>query len=118
MWKWVGGILLVVLVCFVAASWYGYRTLTAGGDSVSITIGAPPERVFAALADHDSLAAWRLARRASPMRHGPMRPGDTVRLDAAQSGGRSRGLTWVATDVDRNKLLAVALQNDSTGQTI
>ena len=54
MWKWIGGILLAVLFILVGASWYGYRTMTAGGDSASVTIAGTPERVFASLANHDS----------------------------------------------------------------
>ena len=119
MWKWIGGILVLVLLCFVGASWYGYQTVTAGGDSVRITIAGGPTRVFAALATHDSLPAWRLVRDgATTGHHGPLAPGDTLRVDAGRTRGRGGRLTWVATDVQHDKLLAFALRNDSTGQTI
>src|SRR5436305_12246799 len=104
MWKWIGGILVLVLLCFVGASWYGYQTVTAGGDSVRITIAGTPGRVFAALATHDSLPTWRLAREGASTGHGPLASGDRLRVDGARARGRGGRLAWVATDVQHDKL--------------
>ena len=50
MWKWIHGGLAVLVVVLAGTCYYGYKQLTDGGDSITITIDATPERVFASIA--------------------------------------------------------------------
>ena len=57
MWKWIGGILLALIVCLMAAAWWGYKKVTSSfspDGTVRVTIAAPPARVFSSLSDADS----------------------------------------------------------------
>ena len=119
--KWVLGILGVgvVVVCF--AVWYGYRKLQsfAGEGPSSVTIGAPASRVFASMADADSMKEWRsegLGIRAS--RQGRLAAGDTlvVQSRTTTSSSRSSRSTWVVTAVIPDVLMALEVRNDSTGE--
>jgi len=125
MLKWILGCLglAVVVVCF--AAWYGYKklqTLAKEGPSAIVTIQAPASRVFASLADADSMTEWRtegLGIRSS--RQGRLQVGDTL---LAQ--GRSRGTTsnqrsrvmWVVTAVIPDTVVGFEARNDSTGMSI
>jgi len=114
MWKWIGGILLLVALCIVGASWLGYRKLTSGGDATSVTIAGEPDRVFAALANHDSLADWYvLAGQPTSMGRGPFAVGDSLPAQMPQSTSSGRKSHWVADEVVPGKLLALSLRNDS-----
>jgi hypothetical protein len=123
--KWILGILgvVVVIVCFGA--WYGYRALqnfAQAGPSSAVVIGAPAGRVFASIADADSMTEWRsegLGIRSS--RRGVLQVGDTVRTQAREQGmssGRRSNSTWVVTAVVPDVLLALEVRDDSTGATI
>jgi uncharacterized protein YndB with AHSA1/START domain len=122
--KWILGILgaAVVFVCF--AAWYGYRKLQsfAGEGPSSVTIGAPASRVFASMADADSMKEWRsegLGIRAS--RQGRLAVGDTLVVQNSSttttSSRRSRS-TWVVTAVIPDVLLALEVRNDSSGEAM
>ncbi len=116
MWKWIGIAVLTVIVVFVGAAWWGYQKLTAGGDTVAVTIAAPHDRVFASLSNHDSLATWWYGREStSSPRHGAIAVGDTLPMEGSRNGRNAR-ISWTATEVVPGRLLAVAISNDSTGQ--
>ena len=116
MWKWIGIAVLTVLVIFVGAAWWGYQKLTAGGDTVAVTIAAPHDRVFSTLSNHDSLSTWWFGRQSTQStRHGPIAVGDTLPMESSRSGRPTR-VSWTATEVVPGRLLAVAISNDSTGQ--
>ena len=112
MWKWIGGILLLIVVCLAGAMWAGYRKITSGGDAATITIAGSPERVFAALANHDSLPAWYVLRgQPAPTGHGPLAPGDSLPAQTPQTG--SRASRWIADEVVPGKLLVLSLHSDT-----
>ena len=114
MWKWIGGILLLIVLCLVGASWLGYRKLTAGGDAASVTIAGSPERVFAALANHDSLGSWFVLRgQPTPTGHGLIAAGDSLPVQV--SSPRQRRTRWVADEVVPGQLLVLSLHSDSAG---
>lgn len=122
--KWILGLLgvAVVFVCF--AVWYGYRKLQtfAGEGPSSVTIGAPASRVFASIADADSMKEWRsegLGIRAS--HQGRLVVGDTLEVQSTGSTGSSRRSsrsTWVVTAVIPDVLMALEVRNDSTGESM
>jgi hypothetical protein len=125
MLKWILGCLgvAVIVVCF--AAWYGYRQLknfAKDGPASTVTIGAPPSRVFASLADPDSMKEWRsegLGIRSS--RHGLLAVGDSVEVESSSSSStsnrRSRS-TWVVTAMIPDVLLALEVRSDSTRSTV
>src|SRR5258708_9965630 len=115
--KWVLGILGVGVVFVCVAAWYGYRKLQsfAGQGPSSVTIGAPASRVFASIADADSLKEWRtegLGIRSS--RQGRLVVGDTLvvqnRGTTATNSRQSRS-TWVVSGVIPDVLLALEVRN-------
>jgi len=119
MWKWIGGILLVLVLCLVGASWLGYQKLTSGGDAATVTIAGSPERIFAALANHDSLASWWVLKgQPGPTGHGPIAVGDPLPVQVPQSSSRQRFSRWVTDEVVPGKLLVLSLRNDSAGLVV
>lgn len=118
MWKWIAGALLVIALLLAGTCWFGYQKLTAGGDSVAVTIGAPAHRVFASLANHDSVSTWVFgARDVSATRHGPFAKGDTLTV-ASTARGRRQRTTWTITDVVPDRLLVLEVRSDSTGMVV
>lgn len=82
--KWLVGCLALVVVAAAAFLWFGYRKFrefTGAGPSTTITIGAPPSRVFASLANADSMSVWRQVASISSTRKagGMLQVGDTLR---------------------------------------
>ncbi|HEY4320585.1 MAG TPA: SRPBCC family protein [Gemmatimonadales bacterium] len=125
MWKWIGGIVLLIVVLVAWRVVSAVKTLTAGGDSTTTTIAASPARVFASLADPDSMAVWMTSATVSSARHGMLQVGDTVRIDQGRtaatrdsSTGVKSNVTWIVNAVTPGQLLALSLQNDSTKQII
>src|SRR4051812_22828323 len=99
MWKWIGIAILTVIVVFVGAAWWGYQKLTAGGDTVAVTIAAPPDRVFSSLSNHDSLSTWWYGKRsAQSSHHGTIVVGDTLPMEGSRNGRNAR-VSWTATEV-------------------
>src|SRR6187551_3812460 len=107
MWKWIGIVTLIVLATLIGAGFWGYRTLTAGGDSVAITIGASPERVFASLSNHDSLDAWWRTGRQSGAgeQHGPIAVGDMLPMEQSRNR-RAPRVSWRASEIIPGRVLA------------
>jgi len=114
MWKWIGGIVLIIILCFAAAIWTGYRKLTADGDAATVTIAGTPERIFAALATHDSLPSWYVLKgQPAPAGHGLIGIGDSLPAQIPQSASRGRKSRWVADTVVPGKLIALSLHTDT-----
>ena len=113
MWKWIGGIFLLIVLCLAGATWAGYKKLTSGGDVASVTIAGSPDRVFAALANHDSLGEWYVLKgQPAPTGHGPLAANDSLPAQIPQSGSRSRG-RWIVDEVVPGKLLVLSLHDDT-----
>jgi uncharacterized protein YndB with AHSA1/START domain len=115
MWKWILGGLLVVVLIVAGAAWYGYKKLTAGGDSASVAIAASPERVFASLSDPDSMEQWMEAGTVvTATHHGTMEVGDTVHVEEHTGrGSHTQEYTWTVSAVVPNRLLALEMRDDS-----
>lgn len=120
MWKWLGGCLLVVVVLFVALFWWSMRTIRNSTDpdgSVSVMIGASPERVFASMSDGDSVSTW-MAQGSTVLttRSGRLQPGDMLRV---RLPGMSRdALSWQVGEIATDRLVVLQLRSDSTGQVV
>jgi uncharacterized protein YndB with AHSA1/START domain len=79
--KWLVGCLAAVVVVGGALVWFGYRKFrefTSAPPIATVVIQAPPARVFAALADADSMKVWRAVNGLTSSRRGRLQVGDTV----------------------------------------
>lgn len=119
MLRWLGGFVLLVVLLIASGMWYGYRKLTsfAGGDGPATTvIGASVERVFASLADGDSIPDWMgISGTVRPSRHGRLRPGDTLSVTPQDSSDTRQPMSWIVAEVTPGKLLVLQMRNDSLG---
>lgn len=119
--KWMTGC-LVLLACAVALMWWGYHKMAsvASGPPPVVTIKAPANRVFASLANGDSIPMWMAKGNiVTVSRHGMLVPGDTVRVQMRHLLGAPRErFKWVVSEVTPDKLLAYDLRSDSTGQVL
>lgn len=117
MWKWLGGCLIVVIVLAVGGFWWAFRSIqdsTAPDGSISVTIGAPPSRVFASLAHGDSLAAWMAdGNKVLTARHGPLQPGDTIAIRIP--GMNSDAIRWRVAQVIPNRLMVLEVASGASG---
>jgi hypothetical protein len=119
MWKWIGGILLIIVLCIVGAMWAGYRKLTAAGDTPSIVVAGSPDRVFAALANHDSLANWWVIKGSpAPTGHGPLAVGDSLPAQTPRANGGGRLSNWIVDAIVPGKLLALSLRSGAVGMVV
>ena len=58
MLKWILGGLAVLVLVLGGTCWYGYKQVTAGGDSAEVAIAGDQARVYAAMVNTDSMARW------------------------------------------------------------
>ena len=111
------------IVVIGIALWSGYRKLAssgAGHGTDTLTIGAPVQRVFASIANADSLSGWMAdRRRVTAGHHGMLAAGDTLDIETKLplSSGMRR-LKWTVSDVRPNQLLALQLRSDSVGELV
>lgn len=121
--KWLGGCLVIGLVVLGMGVWSAWRKLIpySGPNGPETTvIAAPVSRVFASLANADSLSGWMtsaLGIRAS--HHGMLVAGDTLKIGA---NGRltfgAEPMKWIVVDVKPDQLFALELRSDSTGKIV
>jgi len=110
--KWVLGCLGVGVLLILGVCYFGYRQVKnmAGEGTPSVTIQAPANRVFANLADADSMAEWRtegLGIRAK--RKGLLHVGDTIVIQMRGPMQRENRSTWIVSDVKPERVFAVDL---------
>jgi uncharacterized protein YndB with AHSA1/START domain len=118
--KWLGGCLVVAIVVILAAAWFGMRTMKkslASDGSAAVTIAASPSRVFASVANGDSMRLWMAPRgRFTVSRHGQLMRGDIIRTQLRSMPGLpQQAMTWEVTDVVQDHAFALQL-HDSTGR--
>jgi len=125
MWKWLGGCLVIVVVVVAIGFWTGYRKLSefsGPNKPETVAIGAPASRVFASLANGDSLSTWmseRLGVRAS--RHGMLVTGDTIQMDTRlrfNIGKTSNASRWVVSDVKPDQMLSLEMRADTSNRLV
>ena len=119
MWKWIGGILLVIVLLVGTCTYVGYNKLQkfAGDDGPATTmVGASADRVFAALAIGDSIPEWMsVSGSVRPSRHGLLRKGDTLTVTQAGSPEARQRAHWIVTEMTPGKLLTLQMRGDSLG---
>ena len=121
--KWLGGCLLIGLLVVGVGIWSMWRKLSpySGPNGPETTvIAAPVSRVFASLANADSIAGWMtpgLGVRAS--HHGMLVTGDTLRVGA--NGRMTFGtepMKWVVAEIRPDQLFSMELRSDTTGRIV
>lgn len=119
MWKWIVGALLLLVVALAATCYIGYRRLTGGGDSATVAVAASPDRVWASLADPDSMSIWMTAgSKVAASHHGIVAVGDTLHIETTARSSRQQNFTWTVSDVTPGRLLVLQMRNDSSGQVL
>jgi uncharacterized protein YndB with AHSA1/START domain len=116
--KWMTGCLLALLV-LAGMVWWGYRRMAAfapGNGPLSVGIKAPPARVFASLANGDSIVTWMAQGNVVTVkRHGPLVVGDSLRVQMRSMPGLpQRSLIWTVSEVIPNKLLELEMRADTS----
>jgi uncharacterized protein YndB with AHSA1/START domain len=115
MWKWILGAVVLIVLLIGSGMWYGLRKMSAlasGDSTATLTIGATPDRVFASLANGDSIGDWMVSGRVRPSRNGLLRRGDTLYVEQRDSARAGR-MAWVVTDVSPGKAFSLQLEGDS-----
>ena len=116
MWKWIVGVVVLIVVILAGTCYYAVRKLNEKGNSTQVTIGASQEKVFAALADADSLVVWMEPGSVIPTGHGLLKVGDSVILASSRRPNSTRRMIWVVTEVRRPEILAIEIRGDSSDQ--
>ena len=119
MWKWIVGAVLVLVVVLAGFCYVAVKQFTSGGDTVAVTVAATPDRVFAALADPDSMETWMMSGSLVTASHrGPVVAGDTLHVETGARGARTHQLfTWIVGEVTPGRLLVLEMR-DSTSTMV
>ena len=121
MWKWIGGCMVVAAAIIAGGIWFGYRKIQTFANTkdptARVTFAATPQRVFASLANGDSLGTWMgTGGSLSVARHGPLQAGDVIEV-STRAGTRRQTTRWTVREVRPGALFALDMA-DSTGRTI
>ncbi len=118
MLKWILGGAVLIILALAGTCYYGYSKLTGGGDTVAITMGASPERVFATLTTPDSMALWMTSSRLeSPTGGAMLAVGDTLRFRGPTTGQDTTGTVvtgdWVVRELNAPTLIVIEMLGDA-----
>lgn len=120
--KWMSGC-LIVFALIALAMWWGYLKVgkfASGEQAVAVGIRAPAARVFASLANADSIRTWMAqGNRVTIHRRGMLVVGDTLRIEPrSMLGVPQRDFIWTVTEVKPSSILALQMRNDTTGRVM
>lgn len=116
MWKWIAGGVLFLVVLLAGTCYYGYRKFTEGGGATVVMIGATPDRVYASIADPDSLSTWvDVGSTVTSSRHGLLEVGDsfTIVRPPIKAGRAGESARYRVLTVNPGHALEVQLVNDT-----
>ena len=131
MLKWLGGCLVVALILVIGGSWWAFRTMRESLEpdgSARVVIAAPVARVFASMANGDSIAAWTgQGGTIYVSQPGPLIPGSRIKISVrSRTGIPQQPMDWVVRQVVPNQLVVrelvtekgdrAALRRDSLAQ--
>lgn len=119
MWKWIAGGAAVLLLLVAGTCYWGLKKFSESGGSSVVMIGASPDRVFASLADPDSLTTWvDVGSMVASSRHGLLQPGDSFRIarPARKAGAGGDITTWQVVASVPGRSLTLRMVNDSLGK--
>ena len=105
-WLVVGCVVIILVVGIVAYAGYQQVTKIAEqGPTVSVAIAATPERVFASMANADSLSSWFMPGTSlRTTRKGSLVAGDSIFITSAR--GDSMPTAWVIDTLVPNQVIA------------
>jgi uncharacterized protein YndB with AHSA1/START domain len=110
MLKWIASGCLVIVLVIGVVMYAGYRkvqAIAANGPSLSVSIHATPERVFASMSNADSLASWfAQGMTIRTAKHGPVARGDTIFLTQPRRDSVAR-TAWIVDTVVPNQVIAM-----------
>ncbi|HRP08080.1 MAG TPA: SRPBCC family protein [Gemmatimonadales bacterium] len=121
MLKWILIIIVLMMLVVMGTCWYGYRKMTEGGDTASITIATTPDRIWRYLTIPDSFAVWQDSTAVLGFSDDSLLSvGDSVRMG---SGGQAsltqqKRMVWVMERALEPSVIAWAASDDSTGMVI
>ena len=119
MWRWIVGILALIIVALMVTCYAGYRRLTGGSDTVGTWIRADSVRVLTLLTDRDSVLEWLPAgTTVMSSARGQLRVGDSVRVAAPSrgDGGSARAQElWIVREVKGNVFVVESIEFDPGG---
>ncbi len=123
MWKWLGGCLIVLVLLIAAGSWWGYQAMKnnlSPDGTERIVIAGTPARVFAALANGDSVLQWMAeGNTVTTSRHGPLMVGDSLRVGLRRTIGMpQRPMIWQVMEIVPNQVLALRLMTDTSQRVV
>lgn len=119
MWKWIAGGVAVLLLLVIGTCYFGLKKFSEGGGSTVVMIGASPDRVFASLADPDSLTTWvDVGSMVESSRHGLLQTDDSFRIarPTRKTGVGGDITTWRVVESVPGRSLTLRLANDSLGR--
>jgi uncharacterized protein YndB with AHSA1/START domain len=116
MLKWIGGCLVLIIVFLIGGAWWTYRTMRGSFEpdgSVRVAIAATPERVFAAMANGDSVGKWMgETNSVSVSQPGVFIPGSHIRVSIRTRGIPQQPIDWIVREVIPNQLLVRELASE------
>lgn len=122
MLKWILIVLGLIVLAVAGTCFYGYKQLTGGGNSATVTMAGTPERIFASLATADSMALWMSdSKIEGPFGKGLLAVGDTLRSrsaakpDSGTTVSTSFDGDWIVREVNAPTLLVMEMVADSAG---
>jgi hypothetical protein len=122
MLKWILGGIAALALLLAGTCWYGYKRLTAGGDTARVAILTSPDRVWSHLIVLDSLRAWQdSSTTLTSTGDSVLEVGDTVRMESRVGSGVRTGnqrMLWVVSRVDSPRVVVWAARDDSTGMEV
>lgn len=122
MLKWILGAILALVVVLAGTCWWGYRKLTAGGDTARVAIAASPERVWTYMTVPDSMRAWQDSTTMFRVTgDSAIAVGDTVQVTTTAREGSAQtrsSMTWVVSRLEAPRIIVWTAQDDSTGHVV
>jgi hypothetical protein len=117
MLKWIGGILLALVLLVGGSCWYAYRKLTGEGNVATVTVAATPEQVWQMLTEPDSIRTWfDSTARVTFSTDSTLVPGDTITLRSQAAADSAReGMMLVLERAEAPALLVWRMVADSMG---
>lgn len=122
MLKWLGGCLLVVIIVVVVGGYWGFKTMRGSLEpdgSARVAIAGTPQRVFAALANADSIKTWMSpGTNVTISQPGPLVPGSRIRVSMrSRTGIPQQPMEWIVRQVVADQLIVRELITDK-GQRV
>lgn len=122
MLKWILGAILALVVVLAGTCWWGYRKLTAGGDTARVAIAASPERIWTFLTVPDSMRAWQDSTTMFTVTSdSALAVGDTVEVATRTREGTAQAtssMTWIVSRLEAPRIIVWTARDDSTGHVV